>query len=89
MKAFREVTRLIQVAQLVNNSKNCPRFGLSPGLHWWLNQRRNHLQCRSPGFNPWIRKIPWARERQPTLVFLPGEFHGQMSLVGKVSCSVK
>ena len=25
---------------------------------------------------------PWRRERQPTLVFLPGEFHGQRRLVG-------
>ena len=38
-------------------------------------------QCRRPGFEPWIRKIPWRRKWQSTLVFLPGEFHGQ-SLVG-------
>ena len=37
---------------------------------------------RETGFDPWIGKIPWRRERQPTLVFLPGEFHGQRSLVG-------
>ena len=29
-----------------------------------------------------VRKIPWRRERQPTSVFSPGEFHGQRSLVG-------
>ena len=29
-----------------------------------------------------LRKIPWRRKWQPTLVFLPGEFHGQRSLVG-------
>ena len=29
-------------------------------------------------------KIPWRREWQPTPVFLPGEFHGQRSLVGYV-----
>ena len=23
------------------------------------------LQCRRPGFNPWVRKIPWRRERLP------------------------
>ena len=34
------------------------------------------------GFNPWVRKISWRRAWQPTLVFLPGEFHGQRSLVG-------
>jgi len=25
---------------------------------------------------------PWRRKQQPTPVFLPGEFHGQRSLVG-------
>ena len=33
-------------------------------------------------FNPWVGKIPWRRKWQPTPVFLPGEFHGQRSLVG-------
>ena len=32
------------------------------------------------GFDPWVRKIPW-RTWQPTPVFLPGESHGQRSLV--------
>ena len=27
-------------------------------------------------------KIPWGREWLPTLVLLPGESHGQRSLVG-------
>ena len=27
-------------------------------------------------------KIPWRKEWQPTPVFLPGESHGQRSLVG-------
>ena len=40
------------------------------------------LQCRRPRFDPWVRKIPWRREWQPTPVFLPGEFHRQRSLVG-------
>ena len=31
---------------------------------------------------PWVRKIPWRREGQPTPVFLPEEFHGQRSLAG-------
>ena len=33
----------------------------------------------NPGFNPWVRKIPWRRKRQPTLVLLPGS-HGGRSL---------
>ena len=40
------------------------------------------LQCGRPGFDPWVRKIPWRRKWQPTLVFLPGKPHGQRSLVG-------
>ena len=28
------------------------------------------------------RKIPWRRARQPTPIFLSGEFHGQRSLAG-------
>ena len=27
-------------------------------------------------FNPWVEKLPWRRERLPTPVFWPGEFHG-------------
>ena len=34
-------------------------------------------RCLSPGFYPWVGKIPWRREWLPTLVFLLGEFHGQ------------
>ena len=40
------------------------------------------MQCRRHGFDPWVRKILWKREWQPTPVFLPGEFHGQKNLVG-------
>ena len=35
-------------------------------------------RCR---FNPWVGKIPWRRVWQPTPEFLPGESHGQRSLV--------
>ena len=35
-----------------------------------------------PEFNDWVGKIPWRREWQPTIVFLPGELHGLRSLVG-------
>ena len=32
-------------------------------------------KLRTPEFDPWVRKIPWRREWQPTPVFLPGEVH--------------
>ena len=27
--------------------------------------------------SPWVGKLPWRRERQPTVLVLPGESHGQ------------
>ena len=33
-------------------------------------------------FSPWVGKMPWRREWQPTPVFLPGESHEQRSLAG-------
>ena len=64
-----------------------PRHNTGLGGWWapsqlprWLRQQRVFLQCRRPGFNPWVRKIPWIREWQPTPVFLPGESLGQRSL---------
>ena len=38
-------------------------------------------QSRRCGFDLWVGKIPWRRAWQPTPVFLPGESHGQRSLV--------
>ena len=32
--------------------------------------------------DPWVGKIPWRREWQPTPVFLPRESHGRRSLAG-------
>ena len=51
------------------------------GPPWWLRCQKIRLQCRRPGFDPRSR-IPWRRKWQSTPVFLPGEFHGQRSLVG-------
>ena len=54
-----------------------------PGwLPWWLRRCSVCLQCRRPGFDPWVGKIPWRRKWQPTPVLLPGTSHGQRSLVG-------
>ena len=46
------------------------------------------MQCRRPGFHPWVgnicypKRVKAKREWLPTPVFLPGGFHGQRSLVG-------
>ena len=39
-------------------------------------------RCKRLRFNPWVGKILWRRVWQPTPVFLPGESHGQRSLLG-------
>ena len=52
------------------------------GLPWWLRWYKICLQCRRPGFNPCVGKIPRRREWQPTSAFLPGESHGQRRRVG-------
>ena len=48
--------------------------GKEPTCQRWRNKR-----C---GFNLWVGKIPWRRAWQLTPIFLPGESHGQRSLVG-------
>ena len=40
------------------------------------------LQCGRPGFDPWVGKILWRRQWEPTTVLLPGKFHRWRSLVG-------
>ena len=47
-----------------------------------VKKKKSACQCRRGGFNPWVGKIPWRKKWQPTPVFLPGEFHGQRSLLG-------
>ena len=51
----------------------------------WHSGKECACQCRTckrHGFDPWVGKIPWSRQWQPTPVFLPGKSHGQRSLAG-------
>ena len=60
-------------------------FTTEPRLPRWYQWQKICLQmqrCQRPGFNPWVRKIPWGRKWLPTPVFLLRKFHGQRSLVG-------
>ena len=43
---------------------------------------KNSQRFKRCWLDPWVRKIPWRRAWQPTVVFLPGEFHEKRSLVG-------
>ena len=51
----------------------------APSLH-----ELHHISlCETPGFDPWVGKLPWRREGLPTPVFWPGEFHGLYSPWGR------
>ena len=66
---------------LIPGSGRCSGEGnSSPLQYFWASpvaqQWRIRLQCRRPGFDPWVGKMPWRRERLPTPVFWPRGFHG-------------
>ena len=46
------------------------------------NSPANEGDIRDAGWIPGLGRSPWRRAWQPTPVFLPGESHGQRSLVG-------
>ena len=64
------------IERIISGKRKCYK---ESGLSLWLSWQRICLQCRKPGFDPWVGKIPRRRERLPTLVFWPGEFHGLYS----------
>ena len=54
-------------------------FGDFPG---GSDSKESACNIGDPRFDPWIGKIPWRKEWQPTPVFLPGELLGQRRLAG-------
>ena len=62
------------------------------GFPGGANGKERYCQCRRHKrrqFNPWVGKIPWRRAQQPTLVFLPGESHGQRAWQAAVQGATK
>ena len=58
---------------------------LRSGLPRCLSGKESTCQCkrhRTFDFDPWVGRIPWRRQWQPTPVFLPGESQGQRRLLG-------
>ena len=51
------------------------------GLPGSSDSKKSAYNAGNLGSFPGSGRFPWRRERQPTPVFLPGEFHGQRSLV--------
>ena len=77
----------LNVFKVLQQESDSPSLLTLSNIHCGASQValviKNTWQCRkSPkrlGFSPWMGKIPW---RQRTLVFLPGESHGQWRLAG-------
>ena len=68
---------------LQNSLLSLANLWITHGLPWWLNCYRVRLQCGRPGFDLWVGKTPWRRERLHTPVLWPGEFHGMYSPGGR------
>ena len=65
--------------------------GINPNWSWCMILlgfpgcsvgKESACNARNPGSIPGWGRFPWRRKWQPTPKFLPGEFHGQRSLVG-------
>ena len=61
-----------------NNLKMISRFGHQSFDYKWAQGVKN-LPAMQETWVSWVRKIPWRRERLPTPVFWPEEFHGLYS----------
>ena len=73
-----KLTQLCKSTMLQSNFKSRVII-INYELLLWLSWYRICLQCGSPGFDPWVGKIPWRRKRLPTPVFWLGECHGLYS----------
>ena len=76
---------LLLLSHVAPGSTHIKGVSCLTGLPRWCGGKESTWQCRRykrHRFHPWVGEIPWRRKWQPTPGFLPGEFHGQRSLVG-------
>ena len=78
---FREEKSHFPSHQCGRSSEYSRVFKGKIGVSGGSDGKESKCQCRRCRFGPWVGKIPWRRERQPTPVFLPGESHEQRRLV--------
>ena len=78
-KPFQE--ELTPVVSLVLG--NCAFSSLHMGASLIAQLVKNLPAMQEARVHPWVGKIPWRRERLPTPVFWPGEFHGLYSPWGR------
>ena len=78
--------------QLCISSSLAGTYSKCMGFPGGAESKESTCQCRRykrGRFDPWVGRIPWRRAWRPTLVFFPGESHGQRSLVGYSPWSCK
>ena len=56
---------------------------------WWASLLGQMVKSLPAMQETWVGKILWRREWLPTPVSLPGESHGQRSLVGYIPKGLK
>ena len=79
-KAWMKTTRERRERKLVPETLILVYTGF-PGVASWKEPACRCRGCNRRRFNPWVGKISWRRQWQPTLVVLPGKSHGQRNLV--------
>ena len=83
---FLEIYFLLLVKkQIIQSLMLCLIFLFFFNFCWSIvikNLPANTGDLKDSGFIPRVRKIPWRRTWQPTIVFLPGKSHRQRNLVG-------
>ena len=62
-----------------DNGKNILLSSLFPSPQSWASRAAQTVKNLPAVQETWVGKMPWRRARQPTPVFLLGEFHGQGS----------
>ena len=81
--------QFVSIHSIIHSFNKC---SVSTWLPKWLSGKEFACQCRrhkKRRFDPRIGKRPWSRKWQLTSVFLPGNFHGQRSMVGYSPWSCK
>ena len=80
-------TIILELVMQWSDQHHCDCFKYSSSSFWGFqggaSAKEPACQCRRckrNGFNPWVKKIPWKRAWQPSLVFLLGESSEQRSL---------
>ena len=81
--SIKRIAQLLRRSGYNKNQLECtrPKMGF-PGSTSGEEPTCQCRRCKSHRFHPWLGKIPWRGSWQPIPVFLPGESHGQRSLVG-------